>query len=45
MRTGLGRFTFGATALLNKSTDPNPIRLLARDNRLEFAPASAFPRC
>ena len=41
----LGRFTFGGTPLLNASTDPNPIRLLARRNRVEFAPASAFPRC
>ena len=41
----LGRFSFGGTSLLNASTDPNPIRLLARENRLEFAPASAFPRC
>ncbi len=41
----LGRFSFGGTSLLNASTDPNPIRLLARSNRMEFAPASAFPRC
>lgn len=41
----LGRFAFGGTLLLNASTDPNPIRLLARRNRMEFAPASAFPRC
>ena len=41
----LGRFSFGGTSLLNASTDPNPIRLLARHNRMEFAPASAFPRC
>jgi hypothetical protein len=41
----LGRFSFGGTPLLNASTDPNPIRLLARRKRMEFAPASAFPRC
>jgi hypothetical protein len=41
----LGRFSFGGTPLLNASTDPNPIRLLARRNRMEFAPASAYPRC
>ena len=41
----LGRLSFGGTSLLNASTDPNPIRLLARGNRMEFAPASAFPRC
>jgi hypothetical protein len=41
----LGRFSFAGTPLLNASTDPNPIRLLARRNRMEFAPASAYPRC
>jgi hypothetical protein len=41
----LGRFSFAGTPLLNASTDPNPMRLLARRNRMEFAPASAFPRC
>jgi hypothetical protein len=41
----LGRFSFAGTPLVNASTDPNPIRLLARRNRIEFAPASAFPRC
>ena len=41
----LGRFSFGGTALLNASTDPNPIRLLARRNRLEFASAFMYPRC
>jgi hypothetical protein len=41
----LGRFTFGGTALLNASTDPNPIRLLARRNRMEFASAGDYPRC
>jgi hypothetical protein len=41
----LGRFSFGGTALLNKSTDPNPIRLLARPGRMEFASAFMYPRC
>jgi hypothetical protein len=41
----LGRFSFGGTALLNKSTDPNPIRLLARHKRMEFAAADMYPRC
>ena len=41
----LGRFSFAGTPLLNASTDPNPIRLLARHNRMEFAPAVAYPRC
>ena len=41
----LGRFSFAGTPLLNASTDPNPIRLLARHNRMEFASSNAFPRC
>jgi len=41
----LGRFSFAGTPLLNASTDPNPIRLLARHNRIEFAPAGVYPRC
>ncbi len=41
----LGRFSFEGTSLLNASTDPNPIRLLARSNRMEFAPAGVYPRC
>ena len=41
----LGRFSFSGTHLLNASTDPNPMRLLARSDRVEFAPASGFPGC
>ena len=41
----LGRFSFSGTHFLNKSTDPNPMRLLARPDRVEFAPASGFPGC
>ena len=41
----LGRFSFSGTHFLSKSTDPNPMRLLARHDRVEFAPASGFPGC
>ena len=41
----LGRFAFSGTHFLNASTDPNPMRLLALRDRVEFVSASGFPGC
>ena len=40
----LGRFSFSGTHFLNKSTDPNPMRLLALRDRVGVRPGERVPR-